>query len=131
MINAPLVGLSLFISVATGPITDAAPAANMSTQQKNTAVQQFVRTATECVAQAVAADPRFGDPKMANLGDLIVDSMPTCASSMRAMIDAYDRYFGEGSGEAFFEGRYLDVLPTAIDKWVKKLSEKQRPVTVE
>jgi hypothetical protein len=124
MINAPLVGLSLIVSVATGPITDTAPATNMSTQQKNAAVQQFVRTATECVAQAVVADPRFADPKTANLGDLIVDSMPTCAASMRAMIDAYDRYFGDGSGQSFFNGPYLDVLPTAIDKLVKKLSEK-------
>jgi hypothetical protein len=34
------------------------------------------------------------------------------------MIDAYDRYFGEGEGQAFFMGPYLDVLPTAVSKWV-------------
>ena len=27
------------------------------------------------------------------------------------MIDAYDHYFGEGTGEAFF---YLDLLPDAV-----------------
>jgi len=33
---------------------------------------------------------------------------------VRAMIYAYDRYYGEGSGEAFFMGPYLDVLPKAV-----------------
>ena len=26
-------------------------------------------------------------------------------------------YFGEGTGEAFFMGPYLDVLPSAVTKW--------------
>ncbi len=30
------------------------------------------------------------------------------------MIDTYDRYYGEGTGEAFFMGPYLDVLPKAV-----------------
>jgi hypothetical protein len=38
---------------------------------------------------------------------------------MRAMIDSYDQYFGTGSGEAFFSGPYLDVLPTAVTKWAE------------
>jgi len=33
---------------------------------------------------------------------------------MRSMIDTYDQYFGNGTGEAFFSGPYLDVLPTAV-----------------
>jgi len=37
---------------------------------------------------------------------------------MRSMIDAYDEYFGDGTGEAFFSGPYLDVLPTAVSHWV-------------
>jgi hypothetical protein len=171
MITAPFVGLSLVVSVATGPITDpTAPGEHLSTQQKNAAVQSYVRTATECVAHAVVANPHYAvtniaavDPtgektagvttaadkpagdkitsgKIASdqtgneqtakdqtandLGELIVDAMPVCANSMRAMIDAYDRYFGDGSGEAFFSGPYLDVLPAAISKRVKQLSEK-------
>jgi hypothetical protein len=126
MITAPFVGLSLIVAVATGPITDpTAPSATMSAQQKNAALQPLVRTATECIAQSVVANPRFANRKTAaELGDLIVDSMPACAKSMRDMIDAYDRYFGEGSGEAFFMGPYLDVLPTAINKWAKQFSEK-------
>jgi hypothetical protein len=30
------------------------------------------------------------------------------------MIDAYDRYYGDGAGAAFFMGPYLDVLPKAV-----------------
>jgi hypothetical protein len=126
MIPAPFVGLSLLVSVATGPITDpTGPDTSLSAQQKNTAMQPFLSSATECVAKAVAADPRFGERKSAgDFSDLIVDSMPPCAQQMRAMIDAYDRYFGEGSGEAFFMGPYLDLLPKAVTKWVEKLSAK-------
>jgi hypothetical protein len=133
MIIAPFAGLSLLVSVSTGPITDptTAPEASMSQQQKNAAVQQFVHTATECVAQAVVTDPRLADKTtQGELGDLIVDSMPSCAKPMRAMIDAYDRYFGEGAGEAFFSGPYLDVLPTAVSKRVQQMSA-QEPASVK
>ena len=81
-------------------------------------VQPLVRSATECIARAVSADPRFGQ-RNANLGDLIVASMPVCVRQVRAMIEAYDRYFGDGEGEAFFMGPYLDVLPSAVTKWVR------------
>ena len=40
--------------------------------------------------------------------------MPACVAPVRAMIDAYDQYYGEGSGQAFFMGPYLDVLPQAV-----------------
>ena len=40
--------------------------------------------------------------------------MPSCVGPVRAMIDAYDRYFGDGTGEAFFMGPYLDALPAAV-----------------
>jgi hypothetical protein len=126
MIPAPFVGLSLLVAVATGPITDpTGPDSHLSAQQKNTALQPFLRSATECVAKAVAADPRFSERKPAgDFGDLIVDSMPTCSKSMRELIDAYDRYFGEGAGEAFFMGPYLDALPIAVSKWVQQISAK-------
>ena len=39
------------------------------------------------------------------------------------MIDAYDRYYGEGTGEAFFMGPYLDVLPKAVLAGSKKVAQ--------
>jgi hypothetical protein len=119
MIIAPLsvslLGATLAITVATHPLDDATGATSLSSlspQEKVAATQPLVRSATDCIVHAVAADPRF--KTNAVLGDLIVDSMPSCVTPVRAMIDAYDRYYGEGSGEAFFMGPYLDVLPKAV-----------------
>jgi hypothetical protein len=86
----------------------------LSLAQKNAAVQALMRTATECIARTVAADPRFGQAPQTELGDLIVASVPNCVGPVRAMIDAYDRHFGDGTGEAFFMGPYLDALPAAV-----------------
>lgn len=125
MILAPLVGLSLLVSVTTGPATDTGAAAASSTQQMSAAMRPFVRSATECVARKIVADPRASEQKDAgDFRDLIVEAVPSCADKMRAMIDAYDRYFGDGSGEIFFNGPYLEVLPTAVSKWVEILRAK-------
>jgi len=118
MILAPFAGFALVVSVATGPITEP-DGRHLSVQQKNAAMQPLLRSATECIARRIAADPRFRKKEsQTELGDLIVDSMPACVGPVRAMIDAYDRYFGDGAGEAFFMGPYLDILPTAVNKWV-------------
>jgi hypothetical protein len=74
-----------------------------------------VRSATECVARTVVASPRF-KTESGDINDLIVDSMASCGDAMRAMIDGYDRFYGLGSGETFFAGPYLDVLPAAVHK---------------
>jgi hypothetical protein len=114
MILPPLFGAALIVAVATGPATGPAGEASLSAQQKLAATQPLVRSATECIVRAVIADPRYGNNSGAALGDLIVDSMPACLTPVHAMIDAYDRYYGEGTGEAFFMGPYLDVLPKAV-----------------
>jgi len=123
MILAPLAGVALIVSVATGPIADPKGSTiQLSAPQKNAAVQPLVRSATECIARTVSTDARFRRHEMP-LGDLIVESMTSCVEPVRAMIDAYDRYYGDGTGEAFFMGPYLDVLPAAVDKWASERSE--------
>jgi hypothetical protein len=118
MILAPLFATALVVAVATDPLTDPTVETNLSAQQKVAATEQLVRSATECIVRAVIADPRYAKPKT-ELGDLIVESMPGCVAPVRAMIDAYDRYYGEGTGEAFFMGPYLDVLPKAVSQRAK------------
>jgi hypothetical protein len=113
MIFAPLFGTALVVAVATGPFDASGHETHLSAQEKMAATEPLIRSATECIVHAVAADPRYSE-KPAALGDLIVASMPACVTPVRAMIDAYDRYYGEGSGEAFFMGPYLDVLPKAV-----------------
>jgi hypothetical protein len=123
MILAPLFGTALIVTVATTPLNDSTAAVNLSAQQKTAATQPLVRSATECIIHAVVADPRYATNAPAGLGDLIVASMPSCVAPVRAMIDAYDRYYGEGTGEAFFMGPYLDVLPQAVAQAGKKASQ--------
>jgi hypothetical protein len=120
MLLAPLVGTAMVVAVAMEPPKNAGEAARLTMQEKMAATEPLVRSATNCIIDAVIADPRYGNGQSAELGDLIVDSMPTCVKPVRAMIDAYDQYYGEGSGEAFFMGPYLDVLPKAVTAGAKK-----------
>lgn len=116
MIISKLAGLALLISVHTGPlVAPDGPTRSLSLPQKSAALQTLMRAATECIARAVVANPRFHQHSPSDdLGDLIVASVPTCVAPVRAMIDAHDRFFGDGSGEQFFMGPYLDALPAAV-----------------
>jgi hypothetical protein len=124
MIVSTLVGLTLVVSVSVDKqiqdglgTSGSQSALHLSIQQKNAALRPLVRSATECVARTVSASPQFTGPrKNGDINDLIVESMTTCGDAMRAMIDGYDHYFGTGSGETFFAGPYLDVLPAAVNK---------------
>jgi hypothetical protein len=120
---AALFGTALTVAVATGPSNDSSGPPTFTAQQKVAATAPLVRSATECIMRAVVANPRYGTEPAAALGDLIVASMPSCVTPVRAMIDAYDRYFGQGSGEAFFMGPYLDVLPKAVTEGAKNEPE--------
>ena len=123
MILGSLVALSLIVnvSVESGIQPALGNATNgLSAQQKSTAMLPLVRSATECVLRAVADDPRIRTAlEDADVRDLIVASMPSCADPMRAMIEAHDRLYGQGSGETFFMGPYLDMLPLTVIKAVK------------
>jgi len=97
-----------------------APIPEVSMRQKESALLPLVRLATECIVRKVESDPRYdGDVNSGAINDLIIDSLPACARSVRAMIDKHDRLYGSGSGEAFLLGPYLDVLPSAIVKQAK------------
>jgi hypothetical protein len=92
----------------------------MSVDQKSAAIGPLVSSATECIARTVSADPRFTVAKAGtDFNDLIVESVPSCSDDLRSMIDAYDRIYGEGAGETFFMGPYLDGLPAAVTVRVK------------
>jgi hypothetical protein len=129
MILAPLAGIALTVTVATGPIDRTDPTIlRLTVREKSAAIQPLVQRTTECIVSHVAADPRYAvQSSSLNLGDLIVDSIPGCLEPVRAMIDAHDRYFGDGTGEAFFMGPYLDVLPTAVIRQVKGTSADATP----
>lgn len=120
MILAAVVAASLIIPVSVERGAALPPAlpqgAAIPAWKKAAAIRPLINSATECIARTVSADPRFAN---AALNDLIVDSMSTCVRPLRAMIDAYDGLFGDGAGETFFMGPYLDALPAAVSARVK------------
>ena len=120
MILAPLFGTAMMVAVATGPLDDPMGLTHLSPREKSAATQTLMRSATDCIVHAVFANPRYAASGSTELGDLIVASMPSCVTPVRAMIDGYDQYYGEGSGEAFFMGPYLDALPKLVIEAGKK-----------
>ena len=53
----------------------------------------------------VVADQRYKDHPT-DIGVLIIVALPECIDRIRAMVDCYDQYFGDGSGTEFFAGPY-------------------------
>jgi hypothetical protein len=124
MVLETLFGMSLVLNVSLESqmaLTSDPPSwQQMSVRQKDASLLPLVRQATDCVVRKVVADPRYSaDLRMDDINDLIVDSISACARPVRAMINAHDRMYGIGSGEAFLLGPYLDVLPSAVVKQVK------------
>lgn len=127
MILKSLVGASLVMSVSLDANVPVTPAAidpvgwsQMTVRQRDATLLPLVQRATDCVVRKVTADPRYrADLHPADINDLIVDSIGACGRPVRAMMDAHDRMYGQGSGEAFLLGPYLDVLPAALVKQVK------------
>jgi hypothetical protein len=92
----------------------------MSVRQREAALLPLIHIATDCIVHKVAGDPRYkADLRPDDINDIIVDSIAACGKPVRAMIDAHDRMFGRGSGEAFLLGPYLDVLPSAVISQVR------------
>jgi hypothetical protein len=123
MILEPLFGLSLVLSISLDLQTPAAETgawAPISTRQRDAKLLPLVREATNCIVRRVYADPRYtANLRPGEINDLIVDSMAGCIKPVRAMMDAHDRLYGNGSGEAFLLGPYLDILPAAVVGQVK------------
>jgi hypothetical protein len=124
MILEPLLGLSLVLKVSldTAIPTSADPSVwtRLSVPQKDAALLPLVQRATDCILHQVANDPRDRrDMRPEEINDLIVDSVAACREPLRAMIRVHDRLYGDGTGEAFLLGPYLDVLPAAVLRQVK------------
>jgi hypothetical protein len=120
MILPALVAMSLLVPVAVDRDDLGAPDAMPRNQsvpvwRKIATVRPLVAKATECIVRTVSADPRSAAALGGvALNEMIVDSVPSCLVPLRAMIEAYDQLFGEGAGEQFFVGPYLDGLPAAV-----------------
>lgn len=124
MILESALGLSLVLNVSLESKTplsiDSTVGQELSTSQRQATLLPLVHRVTECIIREVATSPRYSnDMRPAEINDLIIDSITFCSRPVRAMIDAHDRLFGSGSGEAFLLGPYLDILPSAVIQQVK------------
>jgi hypothetical protein len=128
MIVESLLGLSLVLNVSldiqTPPLENRAAWTELSVRQKEAVLLPLVLRATDCIVRKVSADKRYRkDIPPADINEVIVDSISACTRPVQAMIDAHDRVYGDGSGEAFLVGPYLDILPAAV---VQKVRAKVR-----
>jgi hypothetical protein len=118
MILESVFGLSLVLNVSLAgevPATKSTTWQQLSVPQRQAALLPKVRRATDCIVRKVSADPRYSaDMRPDEINSLIVEKVPACGRVVREMIDAHDRMYGAGSGEAFLLGPYLDVLPAAV-----------------
>lgn len=123
MMLKTLFGFSLMLNVSLDvAATDDSRMAwlRMSVPQREAALLPLVHRATDCIVYKVSTDARYVPGlSPAEINDLIVDSIAACRQPVRAMIDAHNRMYGDGSGEAFLLGPYLDVLPAAVINRVK------------
>jgi hypothetical protein len=125
MMVALLVAAALAVPAAADPAAAWPPAGehgaalrHMSVQQKNAVILPLETTANRCIAHRVSADPRFQTAAAADVNELIVKSVPSCLTAVRALIEAHDRLFGDGAGETYFMGPFLDALPAAVRELV-------------
>jgi len=95
--------LALTVSLELQPPPAAGTNASMHTvRQKDAKLLPLVHRATDCIVRKVFADPRHNAGlRPGEINDLNVDSMSACVGPVRAMIDAPDRLYGNGSGEGF------------------------------
>ncbi len=119
MILEALFGFSLVLNVTLdAPAVDGNSRTawlRMPVPNRDAALLPLVHRATDCIVRNVAANPRIRTGlRPAEINDLIIDSIAACRGPVRDMIDAHDRIYGAGSGEAFLLGPYLDVLPAAV-----------------
>ena len=124
MILESLFGLSLVLNVSLDTQIPASTGnvgwSRFSVAERQAKLLPLVSRATDCILRRIAADPRYRtDLRPDEIDDLIAGSLRGCARPLKAMIDAHDRLYGAGSGEAFLLGPYLDVLPAAVVRQVK------------
>uniref|UniRef100_UPI00301321E9 hypothetical protein n=1 Tax=Methylobacterium nigriterrae TaxID=3127512 RepID=UPI00301321E9 len=76
----------------------------------------YIRAASSCIAQevAVAPDREAALKLLASGADKQDGPLLRCLPKIEAMVAAYDRIYGPGTGQPFYEGPYIKDLPRAV-----------------
>ncbi|MBS7540184.1 S1C family serine protease [Ancylobacter lacus] len=88
----------------------------LSEKQKRAAFVPYARAASDCLAGAVARNPRFAEAaREGTVTALAAEAVPFCVEPLLAMEEAHDRYYGPGTGHAFLTGPYVEGLGAALE----------------
>lgn len=104
-----VMGLMLGLFIATSAV-----AQPLSESDKRKRLLPYLRSATDCVSNAVGRSPSFLAAVEANtIGGLIPDAVRACMDSLSSMVTMHDAIYG-GGGMDFFKGPYLSDLERAV-----------------
>lgn len=80
--------------------------------EKAAQVEPYTNATTACIIQAMSKGAAV---QVSEVTDRIVVAFQQCSAPARALIEVHDRLYGEGTGELFFNGPYLDALPAQVE----------------
>jgi hypothetical protein len=82
-----------------------------------------VKAATDCVAPAALNNPEittlYQENRLKEVTNWIVLRSNACDNPLTAMRLLHDRIYGQGTGQTFLRGDYLDDLPRAVGERIK------------
>jgi hypothetical protein len=105
-------GLTVILMASTAPATARTELESAS-----------VKAATDCVAAAALNNSEittlYRENRLREVTNWVVLRSNTCDNPLNAMRLLHDRIYGQGTGQAFLRGDYLDDLPRAVGERIK------------
>ena len=105
-------GLTVMLMASTAPATARSEMESAS-----------VKAATDCVAAAALNNSEittlYRENRLREVTNWVVLRSNACDNPLNAMRLLHDRIYGQGTGQAFLRGDYLDDLPRAVGERIK------------
>ena len=105
-------GLTVILMASTAPATARTELESAS-----------VKAATDCVAAAALNNSEittlYRENRLREVTNWVVLRSNACDNPLNAMRLLHDRIYGQGTGQAFLRGDYLDDLPRAVGERIK------------
>jgi len=105
-------GLTVMLMASTAPATARTELESAS-----------VKAATDCVAAAALNNSEittlYRENRLREVTNWVVLRSNACDNPLNAMRLLHDRIYGQGTGQAFLRGDYLDDLPRAVGERIK------------
>jgi hypothetical protein len=105
-------GLTVILMASTAPATARSELESAS-----------VKAATDCVAAAALNNSEittlYRENRLREVTNWVVLRSNACDNPLNAMRLLHDRIYGQGTGQAFLRGDYLDDLPRAVGERIK------------